>query len=135
MRMFEFDFDLSKNYYLMESQPLLRKTFAFAVRIVKLRRHLTKKHAEYDLSRQLMRSGTAPGALCREAKHAESKKDFVHKLAIAQKECEETMYWLELLHATDYLEQIEFSSIHEDAQELMRMLTAAIKTTKKRYLK
>ena len=118
----------------MNQSPLYKKTFALAVRVVKLRRFLSQEHQEYDLSRQLLRSGTAPGALYREAIHAESKKDFVHKLSIALKECSETQYWLELLHATDYLTQDQYSSIHADAVEVGKLLSAIIKTTKSRYL-
>ena len=72
-------------------------TAVFAVRIVRLYGHLTQKRKEYVLSKQLLRSGTAIGALYREAEYAESKADFIHKLGIAQKECNETLYWLELL--------------------------------------
>lgn len=71
------------------------------------------------------------GALYREAEHAESKADFIHKLAIAQKECNETMYWLELLKETDYLDLNEFDSIYSDAIELIKLLTSIINTSKK----
>ncbi|HAA12185.1 MAG TPA: four helix bundle protein [Cytophagales bacterium] len=107
------------------------KSFRFAVRVVKLSQYLTDEKKEYTLSKQLLRSGTAVGALYREAEHAESTADFIHKLAIAQKECNETLYWLELHHATEYLTESEFSSIHQDALELKKMITAIIKTTKR----
>jgi len=83
------------------------------------------------MSKQLMRSGTAIGALYREAEYAESKADFIHKLAIAQKECNETLYWLELLSAAKIIDEKMFSNIHVDAEELMKLLTSIIKTTKK----
>lgn len=83
--------------------PLKEKSFSFAVRIVKLARFLTREHKEYVLSRQVLHSGTAIGALYREAEHAESKADFVHKLSIAQKEANETLYWLELLEQSDLI--------------------------------
>jgi len=83
------------------------------------------------MSKQLLRSGTAIGALYREAEYAESKADFIHKLAIAQKECNETLYWLELLKAAKIIDEKMFSNIHVDAEELMKLLTSIIKTTKK----
>lgn len=82
------------------------------------------------MSKQLLRSGTAIGALYREAEHAESKADFIHKLAIAQKECSETLYWLELLDATSYLEKEVLVSLLSNAQELMKLITSIIKTSK-----
>ena len=77
------------------------KSFGFAVRIVNLYRFLSDNKKEFILSKQVLRSGTAIGALYREAEHAESKQDYIHKLSIAQKECNETIYWLDLLKATD----------------------------------
>ncbi len=80
------------------------KSFDFAVRIVNLSKYLTEQKREYVLSKQILRSGTAIGALIRESEQAESKADFIHKLAIALKEANETDYWLDLLHKTEYLE-------------------------------
>lgn len=108
------------------------RSFDFAKRIIKLYQHLTDARKEFTLSRQVLRSGTAVGALVREAQNAESKADFIHKLAIAQKECDETIYWLELLMETGYLEQKEFSSINEEATGLLKMIRSAILTTKSR---
>ena len=96
------------------------KSFAFALRVVKCYKFLVK-NKEFVLSKQLLRSGTAIGALVREAEHAESTADFIHKMAIAQKECNEAMYWLELLSATDYIEKEAFESLHPDAKELSRL--------------
>lgn len=110
--------------------PMKEKSFAFAIRVVKAYKFLNSEHKEYVISKQLLRSGTAIGALYREAEHAESKKDFVHKMAIAQKECNETMYWLELLSATDYLDKKAFESLYEDAKELIKLITSIIKTAK-----
>jgi four helix bundle protein len=81
-------------------------------------------------SKQLLRSGTSVGANVSEAQNAESTADFIHKMAIAQKEATETIYWLELLQATDFLTQSEFNSIHEDANSVLRIITAIIKTSK-----
>lgn len=81
---------------------------AFALRVVKMCRHLRDDKQEYVISKQLLRSGTAIGALIREAEHAESRFDFVHKMSIALKEASETDYWLQLLHQSDYITQPAF---------------------------
>lgn len=107
------------------------KSFGFAVRIVKLYKYLTESEKEFVLSKQLLRSGTAIGALVREAQNAESGKDFTHKLTISQKECDETIYWLELLKETEYIKETEFESINHEAVELLKMLRSAIITSKK----
>lgn len=114
----------------MKENIVKSKSFAFAVRIVKLYQYLVKTNREFVLSKQLLRSGTSVGALVREAEHAESKSDFKHKMGIAQKEINETIYWLELLFATDYLNNEQFESINSDAVEIIKLLTAIIKTTK-----
>jgi len=85
------------------------------------------------MSKQLIRSGTAIGALVREAQNAESSKDFIHKLSISQKECDESIYWLELLKATDYINEQEFESLNNDAIELLKMLRSSILTSKKNH--
>jgi four helix bundle protein len=107
------------------------KSFAFAVRIVIPYKHLCAEKKEFVLSKQLLRSGTAIGALVREAEQAESKADFVHKMAIALKEANETEYWLELLHETQYLEPAAFSSIHQNVVELLKLLTSIINSSKR----
>jgi len=107
------------------------RSFAFAVRVIKLFQYLTETKKEYVLSKQLLRSGTAIGALVREAQNAESTKDFIHKLGIAQKECDETIYWIELLKETEYLNDKEFESINNEANELLKMIRSAIITSKK----
>ena len=115
----------------MPSNPVKEKSFNLAVRIAKLYKFLEKDKKEYTLSKQLLRSGTSIGAMVREAVHAESKKDFVHKMSIAQKESNETLYWLELLKETDYLTQQQFESLYKDADEVMSIITSIIRTTKK----
>ena len=95
---------------------------------------LVESKKEFVLSKQLLRSGTAIGALVREAQNAESKADFIHKLSIAQKECDETIYWFELLYQTKYINQIEFECMYNDANELLKMIRSAIITTKKNHL-
>ena len=106
------------------------KSFNFAVRIVKLYQFLSQHKKEYVLSKQVLRSGTSVGAMVREAEHSESKADFIHKFAIAQKEINETIYWLELLEATDYLSKEQFVSIYHDAVEIIKIITTIIKNTK-----
>jgi four helix bundle protein len=112
------------------NNPVRDKSFGFALRIVKLYRYLKEEKREYVLSKQVLRSGTAIGALIREAQYAESKADFIYKLAIALKEANETEYWIELLYQSEYLEEKSYHSIHTDIEELLRLLTAIIKTTK-----
>ncbi|MES2430931.1 MAG: four helix bundle protein [Bacteroidota bacterium] len=114
----------------MKENILKIKSFAFAVRIVKLFQFLQSDKKEYILSKQLLRSGTSIGAMVREAEQAESKKDFIHKLSIAQKETNETLYWLELLQTTDYLTKQQFESLNIDAIELIKLVTSIIKSSK-----
>jgi len=116
----------------MKANVLLSKSFAFAIRIVKLHQYLIATKKEYVLSKQLLRSGTSIGALVRESQNAESKADFIHKLAIAQKECDETIYWLEILKETDYLSQIEFDSLNPTANELLKIIRSSILTIKQK---
>ena len=110
---------------------IIKKSFDFAVRIIKLYQYLCKEKNEFVMSKQLLRSGTAVGALVREAQNAESKADFIHKLGIAQKECDESIYWIELLEHTDYLTDNEAKSIRTDAGELLKIIRSAILTSKK----
>jgi len=114
----------------MGTNTVRDKSFRFALRIVKLYQYLKEEKKEYVLSKQVLRSGTAIGALIRESQHAESKADFIHKLAIALKEANETEYWIELLFHSEYLEQKSYQSIHADIEELLKLLTSIIKTTK-----
>lgn len=114
----------------MKENIVKSKGFGFAVRVVKLYKFLCDEKKEFVLSKQLLRSGTSVGALVREAEHSESKADFVHKMAIAQKEMNETLYWLELLKETEYLTQQQFESINNDGVELIKRITSIIKTTK-----
>lgn len=116
----------------MRKNVVKDKSFAFAVRVIRLSKLLVSDKQEFVLSKQLLRSGTSVGALVREAEHAESKPDFIHKMAIAQKECNETLYWLELLRETDYLSTQEFESINSDATELIKLITSIIKTSKEK---
>ena len=114
----------------MKGNIIKNKSFEFAIRIVKLYQFLCTEKKEFFLSKQLLRSGTSIGAMVREAEHSESKADFIHKLSIAQKEINETIYWFELLNATEYLTQKEFESIHADAVAIIKLITSIIKSTK-----
>ena len=111
-------------------QTVERKSFLFAVRIVKLCKHLNAAKKEFVLSKQLLRAGTSIGANIAEAEQAQSRADFISKMSIALKEAVETNYWLRLLQATDYLSEKEFMSIYSDCKELEKMLTAIVKTAK-----
>ena len=115
----------------MRKENLLKtKSFDFAIRIIKLYKFLKEKQNEYILIKQVLRSGTSVGALIRESENAESTKDFIHKLTIALKEADETQYWLELLFATGFINKRMFDSVNKDAEELVRLLVASIKTIK-----
>ena len=111
---------------------LKTKTKAFAVRVVKLYQYLSQTKNEHIMSKQLLRSGTAIGALQREGEYAESKLDFVHKYAIAQKECNESLYWLG--YFMNFINTEEYSSMFTDAEEIMKLLTASICTAKTNHL-
>ena len=115
----------------MKDNVLKRKSFKFAIRIVNLYKYLIQDKKEFILSKQLLRSGTSVGAMVREAEFAESSNDFIHKMAIAQKEINETIYWLELLKETEYINTSEFESINIDAVENIKLITSSIKTAKK----
>ena len=106
------------------------KSFAFALRVVKLAKHLQDEKREFVLSRQFLRSGTAVGALVREAEHAQSKADFINKMSIALKEANETDYWIDLLHQSGLITQEDYGSMHPEVQELLRLLVAIVKTLK-----
>lgn len=107
------------------------KSFAFALRVVKLAKYLQDEKREFVLSKQVLRSGTAIGALVREAEHAESRADFAHKMNIALKEANETLYWLELILQSEYIADQSFESIRPDSEELIKLLVSIVKTTKK----
>ncbi|MDO5978172.1 four helix bundle protein [Flavivirga spongiicola] len=108
------------------------KSYRFAVRIVNLYKFLAEEKKEFVISKQLLRSGTSIGANVREAEHAESKADFIHKLSIALKEANETEYWLDLLNETDYINNSEYLSIQLGIKELLRLLISIIKASKQR---
>jgi four helix bundle protein len=114
---------------------ILEKSFEFSVRIVRLYQYLVRTFREYDLPRQLLRSGTSIGANVEEAMAASSRKDFIGKLDIAEKEARETSYWLRLLHRTQYLTESEFESVYSDCQSILRILSKILVTTKESSLR
>ena len=118
---------------MIRNNVIEHKTYSFANRIVKAYQYLTKEQKEYTLSQQLLRSGTAIGALVREAKFAQSKADFINKLSIALKEANETQYWLSLLVKTDYIMNKQYDSMKQDCDEICKILTSIILTTKKTH--
>lgn len=113
-----------------DNNVVMCKSKAFAVRIIKLSLYLQEVKKEYILSKQIVRSGTSIGANIKEAVRGFSKADFLYKMNIALKESCETEYWLELLHETDYMTDAEFKSICDDCQEISKLLTAIVKTSK-----
>ncbi len=121
---------VNADYTVKQDNIVREKSFEFAISVVKLSKGLAEVRKEFIMSKQLLRSGTSVGAMVREAEHAESKNDFIHKLGIAQKEINEAIYWLELLRATDYLEETEFQEVHVKAVEVIKLITAIIKSAK-----
>ncbi len=114
----------------MEKKNVIKeKSFEFAVEIVYLYKVLVERR-EFVLSRQLLRSGTSIGANVREAEQAESKADFIHKLAISLKEANETEYWLDLLYETKFINEMEFHTIKAKNIEILKLLISIINTSK-----
>ena len=114
----------------MRENIIKNKSFAFALRIIKLYQYLQSEKKEFILSKQLMRSGTSIGAMIRDSEQAESKPDFIHKLAIAQKEANETEYWIELLHQSGYIDKVQHEALIRDITEIRKLLASITKTSK-----
>jgi four helix bundle protein len=117
------------NDKLKKENIIKNKTMSFSLEIVDLYKFLNRRK-EFVISKQVLRSGTSIGALIRESEHAESKLDFIHKLAIAQKEANETGYWLELLYKADLINENMFVNINQDLVEIQKILSSIIITTK-----
>ena len=128
-KVFWFLFENLRNIEILNKNIVKEKSFDFAIRIVKLYKYLMEEKKEFVLSKQILRSGTSVGANINEAQQAQSKKDFLMKMNIALKECTETKYWIELLSATDYINQEQKDSIIKDCIELEKLLTSIVKTT------
>ena len=110
---------------------ILKKSFAFSVRMVRAYQHLSETKREYVLSKQLLRAATSIGANVHEANNAQGKKDFIAKMYIAYKEATETEYWIKLLTETNYFTDAEGKSLLADCVELKQILTAILKSAKK----
>lgn len=117
---------------MKDGNPVLEKSYAFALRIVKLARWLGAEEKEYVLSKQLLRSGTSVGANVEEAIGGQSEKDFLSKISIAYKETRETHYWLRLLHDSGLLTADQFTSIITDCDELLKIIGSICKTTRQK---
>ena len=109
---------------------VMTKSYSFAVRVINLYRFLSTDQKEYVLSKQILRSGTAIGALIMESEHAQSKADFLNKMNVALKEANETKYWLMLLKDTKYISASEFDSMQNDCTEILKLLASIVKSTK-----
>lgn len=115
----------------MKQSILKDKSFAFALQVVRLSQELQQNQKEFVLSKQILRSGTAIGALVREGEFAQSKSDFINKLSIALKEANETEYWILLLQEAKLIKDELADSLQSDCKELIAMLVASVKTAKK----
>ncbi|MCD6653945.1 MAG: four helix bundle protein [Sulfurovum sp.] len=113
---------------------LYEKCYAFAIRVVKLTQYLQSEHKEFVLSKQILRSGTAIGALVSESKYAQSNADFLNKLTVALKEANETQYWINLLHDTDYINKEMHKSLYNDIDEVLSLLISITKTIKNKCI-
>ena len=120
----------NQTYFYMKESIIKTKSFEFAVSSVRLYKELIEKK-EFILSKQYLRSSTSVGANIRESRHAESRKDFIHKLSISLKECDESIYWLELLKESNYINLEQFTIFEGSAIELLRLLKSSILTAKK----
>ena len=118
----------------MKENVIRNKSIDFAIRIIRLYQQLVNVSREYVLSKQLLRSGTSIGANIREAINGQSSADFIHKLSIAQKECDETLYWLEILNKTEYLTDEDYKMYNAEADELLKIIRSIILTTKRKML-
>ena len=115
---------------MKNNNPIVQKSKAFAIRIIRLYQHLTTEKREFILSKQVIRSGTSIGANVRESIRAQSTADFLAKMQISLKEADETQYWLELLKETDYISEKAADSLIADCEEIIRLIAAIVKTMK-----
>lgn len=111
---------------------LVEKSFSFAVSVINVHKNIITEKRDFEVARQFVRAGTAIGAMIREAQNAESRADFIHKLGIAQKECDETCYWLELMKETGIVDADQFNDLHPKSLELLRIIRSSIITSKNR---
>lgn len=122
---------ISYKLRVMSESIIKNKSFQLAITGVNFYKFLVSEKKEYVMSKQFLRSVTSVGANVRESINAQSKADFIHKLSISQKECDETMYWLELLKETNYISESDFKSIYEQSNEVLKIIRSIIITSKK----
>ncbi len=116
---------------MADENVITTKSYSFALRVIKAYKYLTEEKREFVLSKQMLRSGTSIGAMVRESKFAQSRLDFINKMSIGLKEANETLYWIDLLHDSDYIEDEKlYKSIYDDCNELVSFLAATVKTAK-----
>jgi len=115
----------------MNNKLILQKSTLFATRITNMCQYLQKHKKEFNISKQVARLGTSIGANASEAYCASSKKDFVAKFYISFKECEETLFWLNVLKDTKFITEPKFNSINSDCKELIKLISSTIKTSKR----
>ena len=118
--------------YLSKDNAIQIKSRNFAIRVINCYKFLVDERHEYVMSKQMLRCGTSIGANVRESINAQSRPDFLNKLNIALKEADETEYWLDLLHTTNYLDEKQFESLEVDCVELIKLLTTIIKSIKQK---
>jgi four helix bundle protein len=114
----------------VEKNVIKTKSFEFAVDIVHLYKELISNHKEYEMSRQLLKSGTSIGANVQEAEFAVSKPDFINKMSIGLKEANETEYWLDLLNRTTFIDENTYIEYKPKIQELIKLLVSIVKSSK-----
>ena len=119
-----------KKQFKMKESIIKQKTYAFAMKVIKVYKQIISEHKEYVLSKQFLKAGTAPGALIREAEYGQSKPDFISKMSIALKEANESEYWTCLLRDSDFITQATALDLLTDNIEIIKMLTASINTAK-----
>ena len=115
--------------------PLGEKSFRLAMKIVAIHKELQSTKKEFQMSQQLFQAGTSPGSMIREARSAKSDSDFISKLSVAQKSCQETIYWLELLYKSNLVRKEAFIEINDLTIEVLKMLTSSIKTKRKNSIR
>lgn len=116
----------------MAESILKTKSYKFSIEIVKIYKHLSKEKQEFIISKQLIRSWTSIWAMIREAEFGQSKADFVNKMSIALKEANETLYRLDLLKDTSYMDEQQYQALYGKWEEILKMLVATIKTSKEK---
>jgi four helix bundle protein len=114
----------------MKENILKEKTYVFALKVIAVYKQIIIEHKEFVLSKQFLKSGTAPGALVREAEFAQSKADFISKMSIALKEANECDYWMNLLKDSGYISLLSFNELEASVREIIYMLISSIKTAK-----